>query len=67
MRQLCHVCRKEIEGLPGHLAYGVKQGRPFCLVLCEECRSVLTDEQVEEMERNQAFKTISEELGILGQ
>lgn len=67
MSYLCYKCRKEIEGQPGHLVYGFKKGKPFSLILCRECRNELTDEQVEEMERNQAFNTISEELGILGQ
>lgn len=54
----CSNCGKEFTTggkTPDH-SYGLKKGKPFVVVLCDECSDSLTAEQKELLELNDANK-----------
>lgn len=50
MKYTCDSCKKEFEGEPGYLSYGLLKGTPFYTKLCPECKQNLTEGQLEEFE-----------------
>ena len=50
MKYTCDRCKKEHDGEPGYLSYGLLKGDPYYTKLCPECKNTLTEKELEEFE-----------------
>ena len=58
MRYICDKCKKELEGNPVYISYGLLKGDPFYCKLCPECKKTLTSEEISKIEENNKIKVI---------